>query len=440
MTVRLVGQLQRTGLAAAVLLGAAQPADGQPMDAPVPPLSLEEAAREAVSWHPSIAEAAARLKVQEQRIGEVQAGYYPQVSGGIGVGYDSTLRGSWRPRANLNVDQRLWDFGKLASELDGERAGVKVSEAQVLLSVDAIVRDTSYSMIEFLRGMELMVAAQEQLGSVGNISGLVDARYAAGAATKSDAFQTQARIDGARSSIQQIEAEMQRWQANLAYLLGRENPPTVVGELPATLRTACHVSEPDWDAVPAMREAEARFEQARAALRMERAERYPTVSLGVGARADVSDPFGDNRSDYNIGLNVTSSIFNGGATRARLRGAGHAVTASRAGIDAARLEATRHLAEARAQVASLEERVGTLARRHATMQQTRELYRLQYLELGTRTLVDLLNADQELNQIRFDQVNSKYDLMRLGVDCLYATGSLRSALDLEGLTVEGVTL
>lgn len=403
-------------------------------------IGLEEAAREAVSWHPSIVEAAARLNAQEQRIGEVRAGYLPQVSGGIGAGYDSTRRGNWRPRANLSVSQRIWDFGKLSSEIDAERAGVRASEAQVLLSVDAIARDTSYSVIEVLRGVELLEAAREQLQRVASIGGLVEARYERGAATRSDAYQTDSRVDAAQATIQQIEAELLRWQSNLAYILGREEPPVVASDLPAALGTVCQIRDIDLASVPAMMEAEARFDQATATLQREQAERYPTISVGAGANTDLPDLLGNDRSDFNVGLNLSSSIFNGGATRARVRGAAHALDAARAGLDTARLETSRQLAEARAQVALLGERTETLAKREATMERTRELYRLQYLELGTRTLVDLLNAEQELSQIRFDAINSSYELMRLGVDCLFTAGKLRGALGLEGMSIEGVVL
>lgn len=430
----------KSAVCAAVAMLCASPAVAQAPAPSTASVDLEQAAREAVSWHPSIVEAAARLNAQEARIGEVNADRLPQVSGGLGAGYDSTARGNWRPRANVNVSQRLFDFGKLASELDQERAGVRISEAEVLLSVDAIVRDTSYSVIEVLRGLDLLEAARDQLQSVKSISGLVDARFERGAATRSDAFQTQSRVDAAESTIQQIEAELQRWRTNLAYLLGRDEPPQVSHDLPPVLDAACQSREFDWESVPSMMEAEARFDQANATLRREQAERYPTVSVAAGASTDVPDPFGENRSDYRFGLNVTSDLFNGGATRARVQGASHAREAARAALDTARLETTRQLAEARSQVSSLQERTVTLQRRFGTMEQTRELYRLQYLELGTRTLVDLLNADQEMSQIRFDEVNSKYDLMRLGVACLYATGTLRDGLGLDGMSVEGVPL
>jgi adhesin transport system outer membrane protein len=226
----------------------------------------------------------------------------------------------------------------------------------------------------------------------------------------------------------------------LAFLLGRETPPEVNEEGEESFEGACQNRDIDWMQVPAMLRAEAEREQALAELRRARADRYPTISLGAGASTDIHDPFDDRRTDYNVGLNVSTSLFDGGARGAGARSADYALNAAEAALDAARLESTRLLAEAREQVTIFRERLDTLDMRQAKMEETRKLYRLQYLELGTRTLVDLLNAEQEVSQIRFDAVNSRYDLVRLGVDCLYTAGDLRFALGLEGTTIEGVVL
>jgi adhesin transport system outer membrane protein len=403
-------------------------------------VNYEMAAGEAVSWHPSIVEAAARLSQQEQQIDVAQASYYPQVTGGVGVGYDSASTARWAPRANLGVNQRIWDFGKTASEVAAERAGMRARKAAVLLAVDAIVRDTSYAIIEIRRSRELLEVAQEQRDSVSAIGLLVETRYRQGAATRSDALQALSRVDAAESTILQIEAELRRWQSNLAFLLGRETAPEVNGEGEESFEGACQNRDIDWMQVPAMLRAEAEREQALAELRRARADRYPTISLGAGASTDIHDPFDDRRTDYNVGLNVSTSLFDGGARGAGARSADYALNAAEAALDAARLESTRLLAEAREQVTIFRERLDTLDMRQAKMEETRKLYRLQYLELGTRTLVDLLNAEQEVSQIRFDAVNSRYDLVRLGVDCLYTTGDLRFALGLDGTTIEGVVL
>ena len=409
-------------------------------------MNYRTAAGEAVSWHPSIVEAAARLSQQEQQIDVAQAAYYPQVTGGVGVGYDSASTARWNPRANLGVNQRIWDFGKTASEVAAERAGTRARKADVLLAVDAIVRDTSYAIIEIRRSRALLEVAQEQRDSVSAIGLLVETRYRQGATTRSDLPSGCPRsllsrpVDAAESTILQIEAELRRWQSNLAFLLGRETAPEVNEEEEESFEYACQNRDIDWMQVPSMLQAEAEREQALAQLRRARADRYPTISLGAGASTDIHDPFDDRRTDYNVGLNVSTSLFDGGARGAGARSADYALNAAEAALDATRLESTRLLAEAREQVTIFRERLDTLDMRQAKMEETRKLYRPQYLELGTRTLVDLLNAEQEVSQIRFDAVNSRYDLVRLGVDCLYTTGGLRSALGLEGTKIEGVVL
>jgi adhesin transport system outer membrane protein len=286
----------------------------------------------------------------------------------------------------------------------------------------------------------LLEVAREQLASVSNVSSLVEARYAQGATTRSDALQAQSRVDAAEATILQIEAELRRWSSNLAFLLGRDEAPDVTGEVPAAFGEACMDREIDWRRVPALMRAEAQREQALAERRREYAQRYPTISLDAGASTDIGDPFADRRTEYNFGIGVSTSLFDGGATRARVRSADYALDAAEAALDNARLESTRMLAEVRERVGVLSVRLNALDQRQGKMQETRALYRLQYLEMGTRTLVDLLNAEQELIQIRFDGVNSRYDLIGFGIDCLHVAGELRRALDVEGMVVDGVVL
>lgn len=406
----------------------------------LPVVNFETATREAISWHPSIAEAAAYLRQQEQQVDVAEAGYYPQVTGGLGTGYDSTSTERWRPRANLGVNQRIWDFGKLSNQIAAEQAGVRANRAQVLISVDVIARDTALTLVEVRRGLGLLDAAKEQLASVTSLSNLVEARYTRGASTRSDALQAKSRIDAAQSTILQIEAELRRWQSNLAFMLNREDTPEVSDDAPPAFTGACAARELNWMEVPAAMQAEAQRDRAMAELRRSRAERYPTVSLGAGVGTEVGNPFGSGRTDYNVGLNVSTNLFDGGATGARARSADFALDAAEAAVENAQLEVSRQLSESGKQIGLFETRLLALNDRQTKMQETRALYRLQYLEMGTRTLVDLLNAEQELSQVRFDAVNSKYDLRRLAIGCLYTAGELRRAFQLEGMRVEGVSL
>lgn len=403
------------------------------------PITIDRAAREAVAWHPSIVEATARLDARTEEIDVAESGYLPQIDAGIGTGYDNVGQSRWRPRANVSVSQMLYDFGKVSSSVAAAEAGVEISEARVLLAVDSLIRETSYSIIEIQRTEALHRIALEQLESVREIGILVQHRFEEGAATKADTLQADARVQAAQATIEEIEAAHQRWQTALAHLLGRSQAPEVSSELPEGFKRFCEQAEPDWATIPAIQEVRAERDQALADLERSEAERLPTVSLGAGGATDIHDPF-SGREEYNFGINVSTSLYNGGANRARVRSATYALGAADAAEARIRNEVSRTLSEAQRQVASFGRVLDTLALREASMRETGKLYRLQYLQMGTKTLVDLLNAEQELHQVRFDRANTRHDLRRLRIDCLVSSGNAREAFGLSGTAIGGTVL
>ncbi|WP_246171644.1 TolC family protein [Sphingobium limneticum] len=427
-------------LAGGLMISAAYAQTGPAVN-PADPVTLEEAAREAIAWHPVLTQAAGELNARATEVDVARAGYSPQISAGVATGYDSRLTADWRPRPQINASQMLFDFGKVSSAVASARAGTRVGEAEMLLAVDGLIRDTGYAMIEMQRGEALHRIGLEQLERVRAISDLVDSRVTKGAATRSDGLQAQARVEAAIATLSQIEASRRRWSSNLAYLLGRTAPPTKVDEeVPGWLMAACRQSPPDWDDVPAVMVAEAQKDQAVADLKRRKAEQLPTISIGGTGTIDVSDPLSSRRSAYSLGLNVSSNVFGGGITKARVRGASFALEAADAATDRARNETAQRLSEAQQQIDSLGALLTTLASREGNMDETGKLYRMQYLEMGTRTLVDLLNAEQEFQQVRFEAANTAHDLRRLQMDCLYNSGRTRAAFHLTGTVVRGVTL
>src|SRR3546814_600986 len=170
-------------------------------------LSWAEAVREAVDWHPSVTEAVARLNARTEEVTIAEAGYRPQLSGGIGSGFDNIIGSRWQPRANLSATQMLFDFGKVKSSVDAAEAGSRIGRSDLLLAIDALIRDTSFAVIEIQRDMALERVAADQRASIGGISALVHDRYDVGASTKSDALQAQARVQAADVTLQEIEAK-----------------------------------------------------------------------------------------------------------------------------------------------------------------------------------------------------------------------------------------
>ncbi|PLP18755.1 transporter, partial [Klebsiella pneumoniae] len=67
-------------------------------------------------------------------------------------------------------------------------------------------------------------------------------------------------------------------------------------------------------------------------------------------------------------------------------------------------------------------------------------YQDQYLQLGTRPLLDLLNVDQEIYQAQFNQVLTEAQLRNLELDCLFSTGKMRAVFALDNQRIQGVEI
>ena len=152
------------------------------------------------------------------------------------------------------------------------------------------------------------------------------------------------------------------------------------------------------------------------------------VSLAVGTGGAVRLATAQGRGDEAEALT------------ARGNAAGHAVEAAQSTIQRTRLEVRQKLLEARSQVMSLLSTLQIQGRQEALSARTRELYQQQYLDLGSRPLLDVLNAEQEVYQARFTQQQTLGQLHQLQLNCLYNTGQLRHAFDLDNRTIQTVEI
>jgi len=403
-------------------------------------LSLEQAVQRAVTWHPSINEAIARLQQQAEEINIARAGYYPSVSGGLDLGTGDALGGGeWEPALNISASQTIFDFGKTSSAVDAATAGTEVTRAQVLRAADQVILDTAYAVIEVQRNQALKQIALDHVAGVEAIADLVRQRTNTGAGTRSDILQAELRIRGAEATVFEVEANLPRWQSKLAYLMGNQGPVAVSADVPGWLAGTCNAGEPIWSDVPAIMQARAQLDEAQAQSDAARADIFPTLSLDVGTDIGLRD-FGHTDPDIYVGLGFSGKIFDGGAAGARSSAAGYAAQAATAALETAQMEVSLALTDARDHSSGLLRMLDGMTERDALLVETRDLFRQQYLDLGTRTLLDLLDAERDLHQGRLERINTIEDIRKLRVDCLYNSGMARKAFSLSGQRILGISL
>lgn len=408
-------------------------------------LDMNAAVQRSVQWYPDISAEISKLFTQTSKVEIERAKYYPQISGGINNGLSNTyVDHGYSPSLVLSISQMLYDFGKVDSSVRAANAAVAAQQATVLLTIDKIAHDTAAALVEVQGYQELVKIAQEQLIALNNISRLARDRNDEGASSQSDVVQTDARIEGARNTLTQYQASLERWRATLSTYLGWEQTNAVSGEFPRVLDGACHIRDIDDQMVPSVLVAHAQLNQAAAQLAGANAQMLPTVSLEPQITHYLNDRYANSdqldKTQYSAWLKVQMPIYQGGALSASKEAAQHGLDAATASVRSAQLQVRQQLTEASSQAASLEQALLIQARAQQLSERTRELYQQQYLELGTRPLLDVLNAEQEVFQSRFSEQQTQSQLKSLQLDCLYSTGNIRKAFTLVGQTIQGVEI
>ncbi|ADU70506.1 type I secretion outer membrane protein, TolC family [Pantoea sp. At-9b] len=408
-------------------------------------LTLNQAVQRAVHWHPDIAEAVGKLLEQANQVDVAKAKYYPQVSAGMNNGYSNTYtEKGYSPSFVLSVSQMLYDFGKVSSSVRSAEAGVAEEQANVLVSIDTVAHDTAAALIEVQGFQQLVIIAQQQLASLNKIGDLARQRNDEGAASLSDATQTDARIEGARSTLTQYQANLDRWRATLATYLGWPTVNKVSDDFPAKLMRSCQSSQAEDRLIPAVLSAWAAANQAQAKLDNANAQMLPTISLEPEVTHYLNNHYASSetldRTQYSAWVKVEMPIYQGGGMSASRDAAANALSAANAAVNSARLKARQQLSESQNTSQSLALSLNILGRQQQLTEKTQQLYQDQYLQLGTRPLLDVLNAEQEVYQTRFTLQQTISQLRSLQLDCLYSTGHMRSAFALNNQRIQSVEI
>lgn len=408
-------------------------------------LDITSAVTRAVSWHPDIREAIGRLFEQSEAVNIARSQYYPQVRGGINNGFtNSTSNSGYSPSLVLSISQMLYDFGKVDSQVRAANAGVAQEQANVLVSIDTVAHETASALVRVQGYQKLVDIAKNQLTALNHISQQARQRSDEGASSLSDVVQTDVRIEGARSALLQYQASLDRWRATLAARLGWERIQQVSSDFPTSLGKSCDVNQPNDQLIPAVLAAYAQANKAQAQLDEANAQMLPTVSLQPEVNHYLNDRYANsetlNRTQYSAWVKVEVPLYQGGRLTSGRNAAAHSLEAANAAIQNARLDARQQLSEAKNESQSLARTLQIQARQQDLGEKTRELYQQQYLELGTRPLLDVLNAEQEVFQARFTEQQTLMQLHQLQLDCLYSTGKMRAAFALNNSTIQAVEI
>ncbi len=272
--------------------------------------------------------AQARTLVHEQR-----AGLLPSLglsasarrSGGSGSGSNASSGSSLQAGLDASWEPDLW--GRLRGGVDAAGASAQASAADLAaarLSAQGQLATAYFSLREADAEIALLQSTVEGYERAFQIT---QNRYAAGVVARTDVLQAQTQLANTRASLASLRGQRGRHEHAIAVLVG-EAPgdfalaPAAWRDVAATIPLG--VPSLLLQRRPDIASAERAVAAANAQIGIQRSAYFPSLALSgsVGRGGSrVSDLFGASGALWSLGVSVAQTLFDAGATRARVEGA-----------------------------------------------------------------------------------------------------------------------
>lgn len=405
-------------------------------------LTLTRAVCIAVERHPSIASAIASFSSQKDMIDAAKAGYYPQISLNLQGQRDNDPVNKQEDSQNvvspkLSARQLLYDFGKTSSRVSEAEGQTSYQRATLLGQIDTIISRTGNAVIEIQRLQALEDKTLIMIQGIKKVAEITDSRASSGLSTISDSIQAKARLEAAEASLLDLRTELRKARVRLRTLLGQTYQDAHFSPITEELfNESIFRLKVDGNNTPSILIAKASKSVAEAQLAGADADMYPTLSLDASTEKTIhgiNPSTGKHRGTYNyVGLSLSQTLYSGGERTARRRSATKMLSSAEFDIKTALLDLEDQAQSLREYIEGTQRRLKILSVRKKSIAKTKELYQEQYT-LGSRPVLDLLNAEQEVYQADADEVNARYDMWAYYMEYIVTTGYARRFFNLDGL-------
>jgi adhesin transport system outer membrane protein len=358
----------------------------------------------------------------------------PEYTNSVGTRARSdSYESQFRSDASLTLTQRVFDGGATRSEIDRQTARVDSAAHRVREAAEFIALDGIQSHLDILRNQDLVALADANVAAHRRILGEVRELEAGGTTGIADVRQAEARLAAAVDSLEQIRGDLADAYSTYLQVVGErprdlqmERPP--IAALPRDMEAAAVRAS---TSNPTVLIAASDVDVASAEVRGARSGYFPQLNVEAGA-ATGSNLNGVDGSDVSaqVLLVMRYNLFRGGADVAEEREAFHRLNESRSSLARARRQAEE---DARASFIALQTaraRTETLRDQVEANRRTRDAYADQFI-VGQRTLLDLLDAENELFVSRVNLTTTEYQERFAVYRIVTVTGALLDTLGID---------
>src|SRR5438874_2130256 len=408
--------------------------------------TLREALVSAYQTNPTLTAQRQALEATDATVAIARAAGRPQVTAQVGLNRNLARSGVLNTggkgptlSAGADLSVPLFNGGSVRNSVQAAKTRVEAGRATLRAVEGDVFTNAVSAYMNVIRDRAVVELNENNVKVLETNLEATRDRFQIGDLTRTDVAQSEARLQLGRAQLAtaqgQLTASEATYRQQIGHPPGQLAPPPPLPPLPTTPEEAVRIAlanNPDLVAIS---------RQAMAAgydVRVAEASRLPTLS-GVLSNTYVNNLGGNSitgvpntGTQSQIGAQVNVPIFQGGLPAARIRQAEaqqgqvteQVVGTERAVVQTARAAFAQYDAAQKAiQSNTVAVQANELALEGARAEQT----------VGTRTVIEVLNAEQELLQSQVALVTAKRDAYVSGFQLLNAMGQAEAQdLGLEG--------
>ncbi len=407
--------------------------------------TLKEVVQLAVETNPQVGAVAKRKDAADAAVSAAKGAYFPKLDFLYGSGRERSDNATTAPivgqgnflrlhrhQEGMVLNQMLFDGLGTPAEVNRRRAISDATAYRVYATAEEIALQAIDAYIDVLKNKELVTFARENLNAHQRTFDQVKLRSDKGVGRRADLEQIEARLALATANVSSAESSLR--DAEIAYL-------KVVGRNPINLAPAPdpkNIPNNVEDAVkagfanhPTLKSSHSDIEQASAQRELARSFWFPRLELEASYtnNRNLDGTAGPNR-DRMLMLYLKWNLFRGGFDYHRLKETALQIDEATEISRNTNRQVENAVRLAYNAFATARDRIPSLARYVKSSDSTRAAYAQQFA-IGQRTLLDLLDAENEYFTSRSTDATGRYIQLSAKYRVLNAMGQLLATLEVK---------
>ncbi len=403
--------------------------------------TVKEAALKALESNPDVQASWHEFKAAAFDVRVARAGYLPSVdlaatAGETARDYDG--RGTYSTaQGQVTLTQMLFDGFRTSGEvkrMDGIRL---VRYYELLNTVETTALDAVRAYEDVKRNRDLVELARNNYAKHREVYSQIEERVSTGVGRRVDLEQVAGRLALAESNLLTEASNLHDVTARYLRIIGQLPAEQLTAsdlasqQLPPSVREALLLA---YQGNPGFHAAIKNISAAESAVKVERSGYYPKAELRARGVTNRNQNGFDNRNDPDswgdenaVELAITYNLYNGGANRAAVRRSLEQVNQAKDLRDQACVDLRQNTQIAYNDSQRIREQLISLQQHRLSSDKVRSAYAEQF-NIGQRTLLDLLDAENEYFQASRALITAEGELEIAYARSLAAMGSLLPAL------------